>query len=343
MVNWLKTVLVAALLLFAMFVVLELSYRVYLFGPTGFSPAKVGSFSLIFSSGLVQPAANREIWYELKPDQSTLFRGVPFRTNAQGLADDEYSLDKPANTIRVAVVGSSWAMGAAVKPEEAFHSVLERQFNSAAGSTRFEFINFGVEFYGLQEIVGTVRHKVLRYDPDLILVEITASTPLVLWTPHDTEFVPGPYQNRSWHSFLLPAVPIMLGVASPPVAEANQYREQIVSWDWDTYFGQVERAFDELAEISKTSGIPVAAALLRANVRPDDSFGKEFVASAAKRGIVAADINLDTFLQPGETVAKLMVARAEPHPNPYGHELIARELRRQIFDANPLFQVPADR
>lgn len=343
MANWVKTALAAAVFFFAMFVVLELSYRVYLLGPAGLSPAKVGSFSLIFSSGLVQPAANREIWYELKPDQSTLFRGVPFRTNAQGLADDEYSLDKPANTIRVAVVGSSWAMGAGVKLEEAFHSVLERQFNSAAGSTRYEFINFGVEFYGLQEIVGTVRHKVLRYDPDLILVEITASTPLVLWTPHDTEFVPLPYRNRSWDSLLLHSVSGAFGIASPQSNEANQYREQIVGWDWDAYFGQIERAFDELAEISKTSGIPVAAALLRANVRPDDFFGKEFIASAARRGIVAADVNLDIFLQPGETVGKLMVSRAEPHPNPYGHELIARELRRQIFDANPMFQVSADR
>jgi hypothetical protein len=343
MVNWLKTALVAAVFLFAMFVVLELSYRVYLFGPTGFSPAKVGSFSLIFSSGLVQPAANRDVWYELKPDQNTLFRGAPFRTNAQGLADDEYPLEKPANTIRVAVLGASWAMGSGVKLEETFHSVLERQFNSAGGSVRYEFINFGVEFYGLQEIVATVRHKVLPYDPDFIMVEVTAYTPTVRWTSHDTEFVPLPHRNKAWDSLLVQRVSDALGRPSVERQQAGAYRESLGVADWDGLIGQIERAFDELADISSANGIPVGVALLRANVRNDYGFGKKFVSSALERGIAVADINLDIFLQPGESVGKLMVSRAEPHPNPYGHELIARELRRQIFDANPLFQAPADR
>jgi hypothetical protein len=340
--KWFKTALVAAVFLFVMFIALELSLRVYLFGPTGFSPSKVGSFSLIFSSGLVQASENPEIWYELKPNQNTLFRGVPFRTNSQGLADDEYSFEKPPNTIRVAVVGSSWTMGSAAELADAYHAVLERQFNSAGGSKRYEFINFGVEFYGLQEIVATVRDKVLRYDPDLILVEVTASTPNVRWTTHETEFIPLPRRNKAWDSMLLARVTGALGLASEEVDEAGLYRDLETGWDWDPYFGRIERAFDELAEISKASGIPVAVALLRIKVRNDDFMGQRFVSSAAERGMAGADVNLDKFLQPGETYLKFLVSRVEPHPNAYGHELIAGELRRQIFDTNPLFQIPLE-
>ena len=130
--EWLKTAAIAAVFLVAMFIVLELSLRVYLFGSAGFSPAKVGSFSQIFNSGLVQPAANLEIWYELKPNQNKLFRGVPFKSNSQGLADDEYALEKPPNTIRVAVVGSSWTMGSGVELDDIYHSVLERLLNDSA-------------------------------------------------------------------------------------------------------------------------------------------------------------------------------------------------------------------
>jgi hypothetical protein len=58
--------------------------------------------------------------------------------------------------------------------------------------------------------------------------------------------------------------------------------------------------------------------------------------------MAGADVNLDKFLQPGETYLKFLVSRVEPHPNAYGHELIAGELRRQIFDTNPLFQIPLE-
>lgn len=340
MFKWLKSAFVASVFLFAMFIVLEISYRVYLFGPTGFSPAKVGSFSLIFSSGLVRPAQNRDIWYELKPNQSTVFRGVPFTTNSQGLADQEYSIEKPANTIRVAVVGSSWTMGSAVELKDAYHSVLERQFNSAGSSTHFEFISFGVEFYGLQEIIATIRYKVLRYDPDFILLEVTPHTPYILWGTHDTEFVPAPYRNRAWDSMLLERVVDTLGTATQEVDEAKIYRESISEADWDAYFGQIARALDELAEISSASGIPVAAVLLHVNVRESNLFGKQFMALAEARGMTAAEINLTKFLQPGENPLKFVVSRVEPHPNRYGHELIAGELRRLIFDSNPLFQTP---
>ncbi|TDJ44566.1 MAG: hypothetical protein E2O50_02885 [Gammaproteobacteria bacterium] len=66
---------------------LEMTYRVYLFGVAGLNPVKVNSFVNIFASGLVQPADNLDIWFELKPEQNTLFRGAPFVTNSHGLAD----------------------------------------------------------------------------------------------------------------------------------------------------------------------------------------------------------------------------------------------------------------
>ena len=39
-----------------------------------------------------------------------------------------------------------------------------------AGATRWEFINFGVSGYYLSQYVAVVRHKVLEWDPDLVLI-----------------------------------------------------------------------------------------------------------------------------------------------------------------------------
>jgi hypothetical protein len=151
-----------------------------------------------------------------------------------------------------------------------------------------------------------------------------------------------PYRDTSFDPKLVQTVTSILGIASSEVDPIKVYRDTLTEWDWDASSKQIKRALDELAEISKASGIPVAVTLLRANVRKDDLMGQGFVRSVAERGIVGADVNLDKFLQPGETAQeKFFVSRVEPHPNPDGHELIAGELRRQIFDANPLFQIPS--
>jgi hypothetical protein len=338
--KWLKIAAVAAVFLFATFIVLELSLRVYLFGSAGLSPAKVGSFSLIFYSGLVQPADNLEIWYELKPNQSKLFRGVPFQTNSQGLADDEYELEKPPNTIRVAVVGSSWTMGSGVELEDVFHSVLEREFNSSASVTRYEFINFGVENYGLQEIIATLRYKVLRYDPDLILFEMTESTPVFRWADHKTPFVPLLPRNRAWDSMIKLRLAGLLGLPSRDAVKLQGYVDVVGPTEHGLISRQVARALSDLGEISRTNNIPVVAAWLRITPGDENKLGPVFLQRAEESGVTGVVIDMDKFLQPGESRQKLLVSRAEPHPNAYGHELIAAELRRKFFDNNPLFATP---
>jgi hypothetical protein len=338
--EWFKTAAVAAVFLLATFLVLELSLRVYLFGSAGFSPAKVGSFSMIFDSGLVQPAENLEIWYELKPNQNKLFRGAPFRTNSQGLADDEYELEKPPNTIRVAVVGSSWAMGSGVALEDTYHSVLEHQFNRSSRPTRYEFINFGVENYGLQEIVATVRDKALRYNPDLILFEMTESTPHFRWAPRKVPFVPLPARNRAWNSIVWLEIAGFLGIRTRDAVELQGYVDNVRPTEYGLVSRQVARALEEIGELGRNSNIPVAAAWIRLAPEDGNKLGPVFLDRAAKAGVAGFVVEMDKLLQPGEDKQKVLVSRAEPHPNAYGHGLIAAELQRQIFADNPLFATP---
>ena len=81
-----KLVAMFAVFTLGIFLALELTLRVYMFGWVGLSPNRVNSCVNIFRSGLVQPADNLEGWFELKPDQNTLFRGAPFRTNSVALS-----------------------------------------------------------------------------------------------------------------------------------------------------------------------------------------------------------------------------------------------------------------
>jgi len=314
--------------------------RVYLFGPAGFSLAKVGSFSQIFNSGLVQPAANMEIWFELKPNQNKFFRGVLFKTNSQGLADDEYAFEKPPNTIRVAVVGSSWTMGSGVELDDIYHSVLERLFNESATGVRYEFINFGVENYGLQEIIATARYKALRYDPDLILLAMTESTPHFRWAPHKAPFVPLPARDHAWDSLVLIKIAGLLGIPTKDAVDLQGYTDVVRPTEHGLVSRQVARALVELGELGRVNNIPVAAVWMRLAPDDENQLGPVFLDRAEKQGVAGVVVNMEKLLQPGEVKQQLLVSRAEPHPNAYGHQLIAAELQRQLFANNPLFAIP---
>jgi len=325
--------LLVTLLVFAMmtFIALELTLRVYYFGPAGLSPARVNSFRNLFESGLVQPAENLQVWYQLKPDLNELFRGATLVTNSQGLADKEYSLAKPDATYRIAVVGSSWAMGSGVQGKDTFHAVLERQFNERSAKQKYEFINFGVENYGLGEMMGTIRHKVLAYQPDMILFIITGYTPAIRWVAHEEPFVPLPVAETHWRSYALLKLRAMLGQSEEGSADVAALRETVRMNEWGLYFKQIRRALDELQDVAVAGNIDIGAAWIRLGAVEGQKVAELFQSNAAQRGIAATVIDMETFLQPGEPIRRLLVNRVEKHPSPYGHGLIADRLYETVF------------
>jgi hypothetical protein len=176
-------ILSLSLFVATLFFLLELSARVYLFGPLGLHPRKLNSTYRLRSSGHLQPSRHPELRYELKPSIDSYFKLVPFRTNSRGLRDQEYPLEKPANTFRVAVLGSSMTLPSGVEIERAFHSLLEKRLTEESAFTRYEFINFAVGTYQPSQVVGMLELRALEYDPDLILFPITGKSAALMTKP----------------------------------------------------------------------------------------------------------------------------------------------------------------
>ena len=206
--------------------------------------------------------------------------------------------------------------------------------------SRYEFINFGVENYGLQEIIATARYKALRYDPDLILFAMTRA--------HRT-FVGHLTRCRLCHcqTGIAPGIRFCCSRLQdfwvfPPgdSTELQGYVDVVRPTEHGVVSRQVARALVELGELGRANKIPVVAAWIR--LAPDDEtrLGPVFLDRAAKQGIAGVVVDLQKLLQPGEDKQKLLVSRVEPHPNAYGHKLIAAELQRQLFANNPLFAIP---
>src|SRR5215210_1944865 len=99
------------------------------------------------------------------------------KINGDGLRDREHSKVKPPGTLRVAVLGDSYAEALQVPAEDAFWAVAERSLQGcrALGGRRAEVINFGVSGFSTAHELITLRRRVWQYAPDVILLLVTTA------------------------------------------------------------------------------------------------------------------------------------------------------------------------
>lgn len=92
--------------------------------------------------------------------------------NSDGLRDREHSLVKPKDTYRIAIVGDSYSEAFQVDVDRAFWAVTRERLGTCAalGDLQVETINFGVSGFGTGQQMRVVRHRVWKYDPDLVLL-----------------------------------------------------------------------------------------------------------------------------------------------------------------------------
>jgi hypothetical protein len=103
------------------------------------------------------------------------------RINSAGQRDRERTKAKPADTIRIAVIGDSYAEAFQVPVEQAFWAILEdklRASGSAPGK-QIEALNFGVSGYGTATELLTLRERVWVYAPDIVLLAVTTNNDVV--------------------------------------------------------------------------------------------------------------------------------------------------------------------
>jgi hypothetical protein len=98
--------------------------------------------------------------------------GVFVTINSDGLRDREHSLAKPAGTLRIAVLGNSYTEAMQVPLEQTYWAVMERELARAGlpDVRNVEVINFGVGGFGTAQELITLRTKVWKYHPDVVLL-----------------------------------------------------------------------------------------------------------------------------------------------------------------------------
>lgn len=199
------------------------------------------------------------------------------RLNSQGLVDDEYPFDKPPGTVRILVLGDSYAESLQAPLDRAYHGLLESRLNRLSDTVHYEVINAGVSAYGTDQELLYYRAEGYRYEPDLVLL---------LFTPNDVQDIvehdffrldgDGRLVDSKRPSGRGPLLGFRMREAAYDLSQAYRYGllayKQLLEADYyDPRFNYVEPLSDEM-----TQGWQRAEALLRALAAEAEYSGARF-------------------------------------------------------------------
>jgi hypothetical protein len=107
----------------------------------------------------------------LAPGYDGWFAGVPVRINSLGFRDrQEYSLEKPAKTFRIIVLGDSVTFGHGTLDDTTYPYLLEQRLKKWRPDVAWEVWNLGVPGYNTGQELAYLEQIGPQADPDLVIV-----------------------------------------------------------------------------------------------------------------------------------------------------------------------------
>jgi len=314
-----QVILLMVISVFCLFL-LEIIVRVYLFGPLVLLPAYGQSVHRTGRAGILQASDDCEVIYEFRPNLNQVFKMVPFSTNSQGLKDKEYTIKKPDNTYRVAVLGASYAAGSGVLNKNAFHSLLEDHYNSQQSDVQYEFINFAVPAYTLFQDLALLKHKVLAYEPDHILIAISAKSidmPWIYKPSYSCNYPVKPKNNPYFRSWSLNYFIEIVNKVDPLTYKKDIMVDEV----------RLKEIFEELEHINTTKEIPMTFVILRRRDTYSQENGERIKQLTKKHGFPLIDTE-KAF--EGMTFEETILYRYDEHPNTYAHRLFFKVIKEEL-------------
>lgn len=270
-------------------------------------------------------------------------RSMTFSTNSWGMRDKEYALEKPGDTLRIAISGASHVMGNGVSDGETFEQVVEdrlqREFKCERYQ-RFEILNFGVDSYGLIQQLVSLEENGFKFSPDITIMTVRRQERswMRLYLSNvasyharisddslqellqnagladiDRSRVPIPFQSWRVSAKKLGIEPAM--PSSELEARVERVADEVINWSWQHF-----------SEMSALHGaLPIALAIDAVLDGPPVAIPN--LEAIENAGIHA--INLYDVFPAGQREA-IRVSEADIHPNAAGHRIIADRLYEEL-------------
>lgn len=105
--------------------------------------------------------------------QVTPEANVEMRVNGQGMrGDKDFTLEKPENTCRIALMGDSYFMGYEAHYEDTIGALLEIRL--ADRGYNVEVLNFAVSGFSTEEMLVEFEERTINFDPDIVISQFGA-------------------------------------------------------------------------------------------------------------------------------------------------------------------------
>lgn len=316
--NRLKDLTVVFILIVLFALLMEQTVRFYLFGTDSLSYQKMKSVGSMGYTGYLQASKLPGVVYEFKPGIESYFKLADFHTNSQGLRDKEYSVEKPDNAFRVAVIGGSFTVPAGVEIDQAFHSILEEKLNKEISDINYEFINFGVSGYRINNKIAVLKYKALEYNPDLVLFILDGSQ---FTEDEEIQFKAKPVKNQFLQSFTYKLI-------SKNKLFKEDNKEQIFLDEHKAGLGKLDKTLNDLSQLSRANNVPICVVVLDHDYS-HLQLSNEIEKLAAKNNLyfsttVPAFKNID--------LGELVIYQIDIHPNSKANHIFADTIYNDLMN-----------
>ena len=168
--NFLKLFLANILVFLAVAIVIEVGGQIYAyFHPAykviPFAPHPIIGWRFIPNSDHI---VTGDYWYARE-------FSAEVKINSHGFRDFERSMEKDKNTVRIALLGDSMISARQVDFEKTAGQLLEKRLNKEFGpktGNKYEVLNFGVDGYGVDQIILNWDTYAYKFKPDFVFLYI---------------------------------------------------------------------------------------------------------------------------------------------------------------------------
>ena len=261
-----------------------------------------------------------------RPDLAATHKGRDFITNQWGLRGPEIQKAKPAGTVRIAMLGSSYTVGAGVEAELTFPFRLEGHLNEELAGTvaeRFEVLNLAYPGESVLRSSARLEKQAGDFDVDIaIYMSVTDETQFVLRNLRDVV----KRENTNVDPILLDVIkraevtPDM--TADEIERRLRPFGDELLNW-----------GYREFAQYTERNGIAPIVFVLPRTGDTVTHYSNEWehlskIAGAAGLSVV----NLDGVYGSPKDRNNLKLAPWDWHPNAKGHELLARRIYEDLVE-----------
>ncbi len=241
-------------------------------------------------------------------------------TNRWGMRDQDYELQRPADTYRVALLGPSNVMGWGVGDGETFEALLESRLNRESNGTpfaKYEILNFGVPGYQPPQQLAAL-DKALAFDPTAVFYVATGRE-----SSRAARYLVEVVKKRIEIPYPALQAVVAKAVLDPGMDEATALR-RIAPFHAEI----LTAVYQGIAEQCRSRGIvPVWIFLPQVRQGRWQEETPEMLRIAQAAGFVMVDLG---DIYKGVDVASIRLAEWDHHPNQRGHELIAARLYHEF-------------